>query len=253
MADREGRGELGAPGGNAGTGEGPLAEPRPLIVAVDGPAGAGKSTLARRLAIALGLPYVNTGEMYRAVAARALATRTDPADDASLARLAASLRFRLADGPVRELRIDRPAGDPPLTDPAVESVVSRVAAHPAVRSVLVRAQRSLGATGCVMEGRDIGRVVFPTADVKVFLSAASGVRASRRTFERGGAAEAGEAVGRRDAADTETNPLVPADGAFVLDTTGRTPEESSAEALRIVRRAAEDRERARSRPADGPD
>lgn len=205
-----------------------------FVVAIDGPAGAGKSTLAGVLASKLALPYVNTGLMYRAVTLFALDGGVDPGDGAELAALAAGIGFELAASDRPELTV---AG---LTDPAllrserVEASVSRVSAHPGVRSVLRAEQRRLGASGCVMEGRDIGTVVFPDADVKIFLSARSEIRAERRRVERGGGAEVEAAVAARDALDARTNPLEPAPDAHVLDTTRLDREAMLAEALRLV-------------------
>jgi cytidylate kinase len=195
-----------------------------LVVAIDGPTGSGKSTLARALAERLSLPYVNTGSMYRALAARALADGVDPDDEHRLERLAMAMRFSLSRGRPRELRIDgRPPGKR-LSSAEVEGVVSRVARHPAVRSVMRHAQRALGARGSVMEGRDIGTRVFPDADLKVFLSARSDVRARRREAERGGGSDVANAVDRRDRLDARTNPLVAAPDAVVLDSTSSSPE-----------------------------
>ena len=203
------------------------------IVAIDGPAGAGKSTLARALAEALGLPYVNTGLMYRAVAARALGRGINPEDGATLARLAEGMRFELSDDEIPELWIDGAAPDASLSDPQVESIVSAVARHPEVRAVLRDRQRALGRGGSVMEGRDIGMVVFPDADVKIFLSASPDVRVRRRLRERRRAKP--DSVVERDARDRLTNPLEPAPDAHVLDSTKLGREEVLAEALRIVR------------------
>src|SRR5207249_1148277 len=149
----------------------------PAIVAIDGPAGSGKSTLAAGLARALGVPYVNTGLMYRAVAARALEQGVGPDDERGLAAIARSLRFELSAGPSPELVIDGRSPGPELTSGDVEAVVSEVASHPEVRAELREAQRVLGRGGGVTEGRDIGTVVFPDADVKIFLSASPQVRA----------------------------------------------------------------------------
>jgi CMP/dCMP kinase len=206
-------------------------------VAIDGPAGSGKSTLARELAGRLGLAYVNTGLMYRAVAARALREGVSASDGPGLAAIASGMTFSVAtppSSPVPELLIDGEAPGPDLTTGEVEAIVSVVARHPEVRAVLRRAQRALGADGSVMEGRDIGTVVFPDADVKLFLSAPPDVRARRRERERGGDAVAGEAVVRRDAIDAGTNPLEPAPDAFVLDTTKLGPVEVLAAAVRLV-------------------
>jgi cytidylate kinase len=206
-----------------------------MVVAIDGPAGAGKSTLARRLAEALGIPYVNTGLMYRAVAARAIREGVDPSDGPALGALAGTIEFSLGGDPIPGLLIDGKEPDPSLASPEVEAIVSQVSRHPEVRAVLRPIQRRLGSAGCVMEGRDIGTVVFPDADVKIFLSATTDVRAGRREEERGGGTEVGVAVLSRDAHDAQTNPLVPAPDAHVLDTTSLSRDEVFEGALNLVR------------------
>jgi cytidylate kinase len=207
---------------------------RGVVVAIDGPAGAGKSTLAREMARQLGLPYVNTGLMYRALASQALAKGVDPDDAAGLAAVAPEIRFDVARSPsgIDELRIESEPS-PSLSSPGVEGIVSRAARHPPVRALMRRLQRHLGVGGCVMEGRDIGTVVFPDADLKIFLSAEPVVRARRREEERGGGEDVAAAVARRDALDARTNPLAPAPDAYVLDTTVLDKDQVLAEAVRL--------------------
>ena len=209
---------------------------QPTVIAIDGPAGSGKSTLGRRLALALGLAYLNTGQMYRSVTARALERGVDPDDAEGLAALAAEIEFAIdprATPP--SLSVDgRPPG-PELVRPEVEAAVSSVSRHPAVRSVLAAEQRRLGGEGAVVEGRDIGTVVFPTAPVKLFLDVDPEVRAARRIAERDADPEMADALARRDSMDARTNPLEAAPDAIVLDNEGRTPDEVLEEALAAVR------------------
>jgi cytidylate kinase len=190
-----------------------------IIVAVDGAAGSGKSTLARGLARALGVVYVNTGSMYRALAAASLRGAVDADDAEALVDLARGLRFTVSGGQPPELEVEGyPTAD--LTTPEVESRVSTVARHPAVRALMRDLQRTLGARGAVMEGRDIATVVFPDAPLKVFLQASEGERSDRRARERGSAdpTTVRDAIRERDARDARTNRLEPARGAVVIDT-----------------------------------
>ena len=216
---------------------------RKPVVAIDGPAGAGKSTLARRIAEELGVAYLNTGLMYRALARAALREGIDVADGEDLARRAREMSFTIderAEPP--SLVIDGAVPGPELSSVDVEAVVSTVSAHHDVRSVLRREQRRLAEPGAVVEGRDIGTVVFPDADAKIMLHADPSERAARRQAERGRHdPHLVDALARRDALDARVNPLVPAEDATPLETTGRDADEVFADAMTIVRRALEHR------------
>jgi cytidylate kinase len=211
----------------------------PVVVAIDGPAGSGKSTLARDLASALELPYVNTGIMYRALTRRALRAGVDVDDGPGLATLARRMRFDL-DPTVQPaaLQVDGRRPGVELAAAEVESNVSRVARHPEVRAVLRAEQRRLGGDGAVLEGRDIGSVVFPEATLKLYLRADVEARAARRAQERD-AEEAERAVARRlearDTLDARVNPFVPPADAIVIDTTSLDAAQVLARALELVR------------------
>jgi cytidylate kinase len=214
-----------------------MSEVERRVVAIDGQAGSGKSTLARRLAAHLGLPYLNTGLMYRAIALAALREGVDSDDAPGLVALGRSVRFDLdlRDEPP-ELEID---GKPPveaLTSPEVESTVSRVARHPEVRALLREEQRRLAQGGAVMEGRDIGTVVAPRARLKLYLQAHPEERVERRAQERSiGPAEVAEALVTRDTLDSRTNPAVPAPDAILIDTSELGPDEVFERALELAR------------------
>ena len=210
------------------------------VVAIDGPSGAGKSTVARRVASELGLEVLDTGAMYRAVTLAVLEADVDPSDADACAVVAARVLIEqrgpqtLLDG--RNVSVE-------IRSPPVNATVSTVSAHPEVRRVLVDHQRSwaIARGGGVVEGRDIGTVVFPDAVVKVFLTASEAERARRRRDESAGAPVSVEAVredlGRRDRLDSSraASPLVAADDAIRIDTTGRPVDDVVREIVKHVR------------------
>jgi cytidylate kinase len=209
------------------------------VVAIDGAAGSGKSTLGRGLARTLDLPYVNTGLMYRALAARALAQGVDVSDAPGLERMTEGLRFTLEGSAPVELVVQgvEPSA---LMSADVEAVVSTASAHPGVRRLMRARQRAIGDTsGAVMEGRDIASVVFTDAPLKLYLVADGAVRVARRAAERRvGEAIVAEAMRVRDRRDARTNPFRAAEGAVVLDTTHLDVEATLHAALEIARREA---------------
>jgi CMP/dCMP kinase len=209
------------------------------VVAIDGSSGSGKSTLARLLGGVLGLPYVNTGLMYRALAAAALRSGVGSDDGPGLLELARGLRFIVRLDPPGELEVEGYRLDE-LTSVEVESTVSEAAGHAVVRVHMRREQRELGEShGAVMEGRDIASVVFPDAPVKIYLRAPVGLRAARRAAERAGEPGiVGAALEERDRRDARTVPQLPAEGATVIDTTDLGPEQVLEAALDVVRRHA---------------
>jgi cytidylate kinase len=227
----------------------------PRVVAIDGAAGSGKSTLARLLAEPLGLPYVNTGAMYRALTLAARRGEVDVEDEEALVRLMDTLDFTLS--PVgrpardqqdpRELWIDGAPPSDELESADVESNVSAIAKHSAVRAAMRAAQRALGEGGAVMEGRDIGTAVFPDAPVKVFLIAEAHERAGRRVEERGSEDVAG-ALHERDRRDARVNPFVPADDAVVIDTSDLDVDATVRAVLAIIAQRAPELLSGRSRP-----
>jgi CMP/dCMP kinase len=198
------------------------------VIAIDGPAGSGKSTVARRLAERLGLDYLDTGAMYRAVTFAALRRGIDPSDADDVAKLVPELEITVADQTVEVDGVDAAIE---IRGPEVTRAVSAVAANLAVRTELRRRQREWAAdhSGGVIEGRDIGSVVFPDAELKVYLTANAEVRASRRAGEvRDLDYEAVAAdIARRDALDQgrEHSPLTQAEGSVEVDTTDRSIDE----------------------------
>lgn len=198
------------------------------VIAIDGPAGSGKSTIARMLASRLGLGYLDTGAMYRGVAFAALRSGVDPADADDVAAIARRVDLRVDESGTK---VDGFDASIEIRGPEVTRAVSIVAANPEVRSEMVSRQREWARTrgGGVLEGRDIGTVVFPDAELKVYLTASAETRAARRSKEVSDldyetvAAD----LARRDALDQgrDSDPLRTADDAVVVDTTDRTVEE----------------------------
>jgi CMP/dCMP kinase len=201
------------------------------VIAIDGPAGAGKSTIAREVAERLGWRYLDTGALYRAVALAALHRGIDPHDVRGLAELAGSARIELASGGVR---LDGQDVAADIRTDEVTRAVSSVSAHPEVRAALVPLQRSFADTqDVVMEGRDIGSAIFPDAEVKVWLTASENERARRRLeqLDRDVTPDEVSAMSRaireRDGRDSSraASPMVRPPDAIEIDTTGRSVDE----------------------------
>jgi cytidylate kinase len=209
-----------------------MSEERQLIVAIDGPAGAGKSTVAARLAVRFGLLNLETGAMYRALALKAIENGIAPTDADALQRLTASTSIALEPAQSgNRVLLDGSDVTAHLRDAAITQAASLVSVHPAIRQWMVSLQRKLGEKGgVVMEGRDIGTVVFPDADIKVFLDASPEARGERR-YEQSGKSTAQETILKeireRDERDRNRaqSPLRPAPDAIVIDSTHLTLEE----------------------------
>lgn len=213
-----------------------------IVIAIDGPAGAGKSTLAKRLAARLGFVYIDTGAMYRAVAWWAKQNGVSWEDGQRLEQLALSAQIELGrDGAVR---LNGEDVSEAIRAPEISEGASRVSAIPAVRRAMVALQQKLGAEeSVVMEGRDIGTVVFPEAEVKIYLDATAEERARRRVRELAGRGVAAdyeqvfEEMKQRDGRDSTRpdSPLRQAPDAAYVDSSRMTEEEVEGELLRIVR------------------
>jgi len=212
---------------------------RLVVVAIDGPAAAGKSTIARRLADRLGFTYIDTGAMYRAVALWARRQNVDAADMHRMEQLARAAAIELEPGNCRVLLNGEEVSDA-IRAPEIAAAASLAAAIPAVRRALVEKQRAIGASSSVvMEGRDIGSVVFPDADVKIFLDADPQERIRRRLAETEGAPEAvAEQTRQRDERDRTRaeSPLVQSPDAIYIDSTGLTLDEVEEAILKVIRK-----------------
>ena len=206
-----------------------------MVIAIDGPAGAGKSTVARGVADALGFTYLDSGGMYRTVALAATERGVDLDDGSALGKLAAGLTIEPGDG----ARLDGRDVSAAIRAPEVSAGASRVSVHPQVRKAMVARQRELIAAGdYVAEGRDIGTVVSPDSPLKVFLTASEEERARRRAADTGEPVEAVlEQLRARDGRDREREhgALRPADDSVELDTTGFSVEKVVARVVALAR------------------
>lgn len=217
---------------------------KPLLIVIDGPAGAGKTTVSKTLAERMDYKYIDTGALYRGVAYEILARSVDPADEDGLARLLADLDLRFERGP-DGMRLY--SADVDITDyirtPEITMLASAASAKPIVRQALLDLQRGLGKQkAAVFEGRDMGTVVFPDADVKFFLTADLKVRARRRYEELRGKsdqslAEVENDMQQRDANDSgrDTAPLKPASDAVTIDSTDKPVDSVIDEMLARIR------------------
>jgi len=212
-----------------------------IVIAIDGPSGAGKGTISRTIAARLGYRHVDTGAMYRAVAWKALHDRMPVNEESAVAALAERSTIEVEGGAVS---IDGHDVTTAIRTPEIDKAAAAVARLPAVRAALVARQRAVGREGgVVMEGRDIGTVVFPNADVKIYLDASAEERARRRandpahTGSQSGQAAVAAAIQARDASDTTraASPLTLAADAVRIDTTGMPIDEVVERVLDVVK------------------
>jgi cytidylate kinase len=223
--------------------------PRPLIIAIDGPAGAGKSTLGRMLARELDLLYIDTGSMYRAVALAVMESSVSSNDDVAVGSLAARISIDLRGEPDSlEITLEGRDVTEEIRSEEVTHLSSIISAIPEVRREMVERQREMGKRGAVLNGRDIGTVVFPDADVKFFLTAVPEERAKRRFIEH--AHNSGVSLyetladmSERDLRDATRadSPLTTAADAIILDSTGLSVNEVFERMMVVIRERLDDR------------
>ena len=216
-----------------------------ISIAIDGPAAAGKSTIAKIVAESLGYAYIDTGAMYRALTWKAQQQQIDATDEERLATLLRGMTIELKPSPTGQLvYVDGEEVTDVIRTPQVTNAVSQVATHESVRERMVELQRSIGEAGAVvMDGRDIGTAVLPFAQLKIFMTASVEERAERRYAENKSRGietpldELKEEIRKRDQLDTERehSPLVQAEDALLVDTTGRTIEEVAREIEQLAK------------------
>jgi len=213
---------------------------RKLTIAIDGPSGAGKGTVARAIAAMLGYRHVDSGAMYRAVAWKAIRENVPLDDEEAIAGVASRSQIEITDARVT---VDDEVVTREIRTPAIDRAAASVARLPRVRAILVTRQRALGAGGgIVMEGRDIGTVVFPRADVKIYLDATPQERARRRASDQAhtgvpaAVSEVATLLTERDRLDStrSTSPLYQAPDAVVVDTTGKSVDEVLADIMKVI-------------------
>lgn len=219
---------------------------KPIKIALDGPSGAGKSSLAKAVAKELGLVYVDTGALYRTIGLYAQRNGIDPQNAEAVTAMLPSVRLDLTycDGKQCILLDGEDVGDS-IRTPEISMYASHVSAIPAVRAFLLDTQRNIAkTTSVIMDGRDIGTVIFPDAEVKIFLTASIEARAKRRYLElqaKGDTTTYDEVLSQmKERDDNDRNravaPAVPAADAIMLDNSGITPEETTAAAVAIIER-----------------